>query len=284
MMESVGGYRINRRQQPNPTTEIYEATGIGGQGRLVIRFLDHVRPLSAATKQACRAELMQVARLRHPHIAQVQSLDAAPDGVPFLVREHVDGQSLKSVLGDGRSLRPGSVVQLIGQLARTLAAAHRVRIAHRDLRPSQVFVYDAGGVLRLGRVLGFALWRLRMDPHTPGVPGHRLPCLAPEQLDGSAAQATIDGRADQFSLAAMAYRMLSGADAFGGPDAQAVVTALQHHHPAPLTDVDGVTPAVDAVIRRALASRPTARFPSVLAFAAALDSAWAGRPFVALRP
>jgi serine/threonine protein kinase len=277
MMESVGGYRINRRQLPHPTSEIYEATGIGGQGRLVIRFLDHVQPMSAATKQACRAELMQVAKLRHPNIGQVQSLDAAPDGVPFLVGEHVDGQSLKSVLGDGRWLRPGAVVQLIGQLARTLAAVHRVRIFHRDLRPSQVLVYDAGGVLRLGRLLGFGLWRLREDPRAAGTPGHRLAYLAPEQLDG---QAAIDGRADQFSLAAIAYRMLSGADAFGGTGPAAVLAALQQQEPAPLTAVDGVNPAVDAVIRRALARRPTARFPSVLAFAAALDSAWGGRPIL----
>jgi eukaryotic-like serine/threonine-protein kinase len=280
-MESVGGYRINRRQLPSPTTEIYEATGLGGQGRLVIRFLDHVQPMSAATKQACRAELMQVAKLRHPHIGQVQSLDAAPDGVPFVVREHIEGQSLKTVLGDGRWLRPGPVVHLIGALARTLSATHRVRVFHRDLRPSQVFVYDAGGVLRLGRLLGFGLWRLRTDPRAAGTPGDRLAYLAPEQLDG---QAAIDGRADQFSLAAIAYRMLSGVDAFGGADPEAVVTALQQQEPAPLTAVDGVNPALDAVIRRALSRRPTARFPSVLAFAAALDSALAGRPFVPARP
>jgi serine/threonine protein kinase len=280
MMESVGGYRINRRQLPS-STEVYEATGLGGQGRLVIRFLDHVQPMSAATKQACRAELMEVARLRHPHIGQVQSLDAAPDGVPFLVREHVEGQSLKTVLGDGRWQRPGTVVQLIAQLARTLAAAHRVRVFHRDLRPSQVFVYDAGGVLRLGRLLGFGLWRLRTDPRAAGTPGHRLSYLAPEQLDG---QAAIDGRADQFSLAAIAYRMLSGADAFGGTEPADVVTALQHQDPAPLSAVDGVNPAVDAVIRRARARRPTGRFPSVLAFAAALDSASAGRPSVSVQP
>jgi serine/threonine protein kinase len=286
MMESCGGYRIARRQLPHPTSEIYEATGLGGQGRLVIRFLDHVQPMSAAIKQACRAELMQVARLRHPHIGQVQSLDAAPDGVPFLVREHVDGQSLKSLLGDGRWLRPGPVVQLIGQIARTLAAVHRVRVFHRDLRPSQVFVYDAGGMLRLGRVIGFGLWRLRLDPRACGAPAHRLPFLAPEQVDDSApvAAATVDGRADQFALAAIAYRMLSGVDAFAGADPEAVLTALRDHDPAPLTGVDGVNPAVDAVIRRGLARRPGARFPSLLAFAAALESAWAGRPFVPVGP
>jgi serine/threonine protein kinase len=262
-MESVGGYRINRRQRPGPTSEIYEATGAGGQGRLVIRFLEQAPPLTPTVKHACRAELLEVAKLRHPHIGQALNVDAAPDGVPFVVREHVDGQSLKTLLAGDRCLGPTPVVQIVAQVARTLAAAHRVRVLHRALRPSQVFVYDAGGVLRLGRVLGFGLWRLRPDP-----PACWLPYLAPEQRDG---RTGIDGRADQFSLAAIAHRMLSGA------------APTVDRDPAPLTAA-GVNPELDAALRRALAGRPAARFPSMLAFAAALEAAHWGWPRLPGRP
>lgn len=253
---------------------------MGGQGRLVIRFLDNAPPMPPATKQACRAELMELAKLRHPHIGQVLSVDAAPDGVPFVVRDHVEGQSLKAMLADGRWLPPAAAVRLVGQVARTLAAAHRARVIHRDLRPSQVFVRDAGGIVHLGRVLGFGLWRLRGQPGAPGAPVNRLSYLAPEQLDGQ----PVDGRADQFSLAAIAYRLLSGTDAFPGADAGAVLAALRDHAPAPLTALDGVSPAVEAVIRRGLARSPGGRFPSMLAFAAALEAASAGQPPDSNRP
>jgi serine/threonine protein kinase len=258
VLRGVGGYRINHRLHPTQTTEVYEATGPGGHGRMVIRFLDQTPPMLPATKRACRAELTEVSKLRHPHIASVLSVDAAPDGVPFLVREHLDGQSLKTYLADRIRVDAGQTVQLLIQVALTLASAHRVRVFHRNLRPSQVFVRDAGGILRLGKLRGFGLWRLQADPVASAVRRHSFHYLAPEQLEG---ETQIDGRADQFALAAIGYRMLSGGDLFPGDDPGAI---------------DGVDPALDAVIRRALARRAGDRFPSILAFATALRAAWPG--------
>jgi serine/threonine-protein kinase len=251
-MESAGGYRINRRLQPNPTREIYEATGVGGQDRLVIRFLEHARPMLPATKQECRAELSRVSKLHHPHIAGVLSLDAAPDGVPFVVRERLEGQSLKTYLGEQDRMPPRQAVYLVIQVALTLAAAHKVGVFHLNLRPGQVFVYDTEGTLQLGKLLGFGLWRLQ---------GHVMPSpyVAPEQQDDTL---PIDGRADQFALAAIAYRLLSGADASA--------------RPLPLDVIEGAGPALDVVLQRGLARHPAARFPSILSFAAALQSALPG--------
>ena len=225
MLRGVGGYRINHRLHPTPTTEIYEATGLGGHGRMVIRFLDRTPPMLPATRQACRADLTAVSKLRHPHIASVLSVDAAPDGVPFLVREHLEGKSLKSYLADGIRVDAGQAVQLLIQVALTLAAAHGVRVFHRDLRPSQVFVHDRGGILRLGKLLGFGLWRLQDDPVACAVRRHSFQYLAPEQLEG---EAQIDGRADQFALAAIGYRLLSGADLFPGDDPGAIEAWTRH--------------------------------------------------------
>ena len=248
-MESVGGYRFTRRLQPNPIREIYEATGVGGQDRLVIRFLDVAQPMLPATKRECRAELSRVSRLHHPHIAGVLSLDAAPDGVPFVVRERLEGQSLKTYLGEQERMPPRQAVQLVIQVALTLAAAHQVGVCHLNLRPGQVFVYDVGGTLCLGKLLGFGLWRLQGY----GTPS---PYVAPEQLDDTL---PVDDRADQFALAAIAYRLLSGDDA--SPE------------PCPLAGLEGVSPTLDSVIRCGLARHPADRFPSMPAFAGALQAA-----------
>jgi serine/threonine-protein kinase len=281
MMESVGGYRIGRRLDEGRTNEIYEATGPGGRGRVVIRFLRRSSQMPPPTRQACRAEIARVARLRHPHIAAVLSLDAAPDGAPFLVREHLAGETLEAHLGRRGRVRLDEAVRLATHVALTLSAVHQIRVVHGDLRPSKVFVYDAGGCIRFGKLVGFGLWRLRGDRQGPGARAHPARYTSPELTSGAG---VVDGRADQFALAAIVYRMLAGVDAFRGDDVAAVLRAVLEQAPVPLTELGEVSPAVNAVVLRGLAKRPADRYETIAAFAAALEAAAAGHADEVTRP
>jgi serine/threonine protein kinase len=283
----AGTYRLGRRLDDGRTNEIYEATAPGGRGRVVIRFLRRTLQLPPAVKQACRGEISLISRLRHPHIAWLLSLDSTPDGVPYVVREHVEGQTLEAYLGrpTGPERAPvlslAETVRLATPIALTLAAVHQLGIIHGELRPSKLFVYDAGGTPRFGKLVGFGLWRLHSDRQGPGAMAAVTRYTSPELLQGAE---HIDGRSDQFALAAIVYRMLSGADAFPGDDVTAVMRAVLQQPPRSLAQTGIVSAEVDAVIRRALAKRPEDRYETIAAFSAALEVAAGGLADEVTRP
>jgi serine/threonine protein kinase len=277
----AGTYRLGRRLDDGRTNEIYEATAPGGRGRVVIRFLRRTLQLPPAVKQACRGEIALISRLRHPHIAWLLSLDSTPDGVPYVVREHVAGQTLEAYLGRQTVVSLAETVRLATPIALTLAAVHQLGIIHGELRPSKLFVYDAGGTPRFGKLVGFGLWRLHSDRQGPGAMAATTRYTSPELLQGAE---RIDGRSDQFALAAIVYRMLSGADAFPGDDVTAVMRAVLQLPPRSLAQEGIVSAEVDAVIRRALAKRPDDRYETIAAFAAALEAAAGGLADEITRP
>ncbi len=172
-------------------------------------------------------------------------------------------------------------VRLVTPIALTLAAVHQLGIIHGELRPSKLFVYDAGGTPRFGKLVGFGLWRLHSDRQGPGAMAASTRYTSPELLQGAE---HIDGRSDQFALAAIAYRMLSGAEAFPGDDVTAVMRAVLQQAPRSLAEAGIVSAEVDAVIRRGLAKRPEDRYETVAAFAAALEVAAGGLADEVTRP
>jgi eukaryotic-like serine/threonine-protein kinase len=306
-LQLVGGYRIGRRLDRGRANPVYEATDAGGRARLVMRLLRGAGRLDAGLADACRNEIARVARLRHPHIASLLTLDTTRDGVPYLVRELVPGEPLQEYLARRGRLPIGEVVRLLTPVALTLAAVHQLGLIHGELRPSKIFVdgeVGASGVARLRRaepiaggsepfegseldrvaftkLVSFGLWRLHSDRRGPGAQAQLARYSSPELIEG---HPSIDGRSDQFALAAIAYRMLAGVDAFPGDDVAAVLQAVLQLAPRPLAASGLCSDDVDAVLRRGLAKRPDDRFESVPAFAAALEAAAAGLPVEITQP
>jgi serine/threonine-protein kinase len=138
-----------------------------------------------------------------------------------------------------------------------------------------VFLQEAlgypGGFVR---VVDFGLWRLAGERRGPGVVADTARYTSPELTLGR--DASVDGRTDQFALAAIAYRLIGGVDAFPRDDVAAVLDRVLHQQPRRLTEIVSCDPAVDAVIRRGLAKDPALRFATVAAFASALEQAVSG--------
>jgi serine/threonine protein kinase len=280
-LQLVGGYRIGRRLDQGRANPVYEATDAAGRARLVMRLLRGTRRLDPSLAQACRSEIERVARLRHPHIASLLTLDTTRDGVPYLVRELVPGEPLEAYLARRGRLQLGEVVRLVTPIALTLAAVHQLGLIHGDLRPSKLFVQGVDGEVAFTKLVSFGLWRLHGDRRGPGAQARLARYSSPELTAG---HPSIDGRSDQFALAAIAYRMLAGVDAFPGDDVAAVLQAVLQLAPRPLAASGVCNDDVDAVLRRALAKRPEDRFESAPAFAAALEAAAAGLPVEITRP
>jgi serine/threonine protein kinase len=197
-------------------------------------------PESMAQNPDLRRRFEQEARLaaalNHPNVMAIYDvgLDQHP---PYIVAELVPGESLRALIAAG-SLPPRKAVDIAAQIASGLAAAHAAGIVHRDLKPENVIVTSEG----VAKILDFGVARMEvkavaanetatMVAHTTaGSVVGTAAYMSPEQ----ARAADVDYRSDQFSLGLVLYEMLSGKQAFSGPSAVQVMSAIIEQEPAPI--------------------------------------------------
>jgi serine/threonine-protein kinase len=188
--------------------------------------------------------------------------------------EMLEGQTLATRITDAGALSPAVALHIVEQIAHALHAAHVRGIVHRDLKPDNVILLSGDGVKDFVKVLDFGIsqasWRPRVTngAEVAGTPQY----MAPEQARGLREE--IDSRSDQFSLAAIAYLLLTGREPFVADDPIAVLYQVVHADPPPPAAlVPRLGSAVDAVIMKGLAKQSGERFASVLEFATALRRA-----------
>lgn len=215
-----------------------------------------------------RREAISAARLRHPNIALLYEFGQS-DGRPFLAMEYVPGYSLRHLLESG-PLPYERVLRILSQIGEALEYAHIMGVVHRDVKPSNILVAPGDHAV----LIDFGLAKLAesslvtTDGAVLGTPHY----MAPEQAEGRDA----DARSDQYSLAAVAYELLTGAPPFHNRTPTAVVYAHIHELPPPPSERRPALPnAVNAVLLRALAKSPGDRYPSLAAFMAGLHAALA---------
>lgn len=245
-----------------------------GGGASAERFLHAVRSL---------------ARLVHPHLVKVTEVGAR-NGIPFVIAEHRAGGSLRfrrPVGSDGRPapMSPRTLDPWLVDISEALDYLHTRNLVHRAVCPANI-IFDENGRVALG---GFGMSQALAEWSKPGapVPKSRLehgpqagtaPVLAPEIVEGK----PVDGKADQFALAATVYELLSGHAPFArrsqdggttpGDEAGRIPTALSQITPA-------ISEPLSTAIQRGLARDPKLRFPDCPTFArAVLSAARASRP------
>jgi serine/threonine protein kinase len=221
----------------------------------------------------CR-EACVLAQLHHPNIVQVLDFNVTTGGVPYIAMELIEGKDLRAELDAGHKFEAAEVVSIVRQIASALDAAHAAGIVHRDLKPENVVLTPVPGQAPVVKVIDFGLSmgggsdRVTADSTVFGTPDY----MAPEQAQGQ--RDAIDARTDQFSLASLTYTLLSGRTPFSRETPVAILYAIVHEDPAPLGSVEGCDLApVERVLHKGLARERDARFPSVLAFADALEEA-----------
>jgi len=224
-------------------------------------------------------EARHAARLDHPSCVRVLDYGTCVDGSRYLAMELVEGPTLRSQLASGTPCRYDIAAWVGAELCDALAHAHAAGVIHRDVKPENVMfapIAEAGpGESRTGwRVvlIDFGLSRIADDaPLTAlgacvGSPSY----LAPERALGDDG----DGRSDLYAVGVILYELLSGRRPFIGDTPAATARLHVHAAPAPLTAlVPDLPPALAAVVHRALAKEPAARFPDAAAMGRALRAA-----------
>ncbi|MGY1795741.1 serine/threonine protein kinase [Geodermatophilus sp. SYSU D00525] len=224
--------------------------------------------------QRFRAEARHAAQLSDPHIAAVHDYGetVSADGEPlaYLVMELVVGEPLSAVLARTGGLDATETLRIVRQAAAGLATAHAAGVVHRDVKPGNVLVTPDGGVKITDFGIAWSASSVHMT-QTGQVMG-TAQYISPEQVQGAKASPA----SDVYGLGVVAHQCLTGRVPF---DAESPVQVLLMHvqqQPPPLPA--GVPADVRALVERAMAKDPAARFPDGAALRDAVDAVLAGRP------
>jgi eukaryotic-like serine/threonine-protein kinase len=218
------------------------------------------------------------AGLSHPNIVSIYSRGEF-QGQLWIAMQYVEGSDADTALRAG-TMNPGRAVYILGEVAKALDYAHYHQVLHRDVKPANFLLsHEATGPERV--LLGdFGIARalddvgLTMTGSFVGTVAY----AAPEVL----ASMPVDGRADIYSLGCTLFRLLTGKTPYSRSKGMAAVVAAHLHQPPPrVTEwVPTLPPALDAVIARAMAKDPAARFGSARELAAAAEEALNARTTV----
>jgi serine/threonine-protein kinase len=260
-----------------------EAVGRGAMGIVYraedpfIRRTVAVKVLHAATgstpqnvaiaRERFKREAQSAGGIDHPNIIRILDVgDDGESGEMYIVMEYLPGPSLEKMLHESE-LDVETAVEIIGQIASGLDAAHARGIVHRDIKPSNILLTKDG----TAKLVDFGITHvvsstLTQDLGEVGTPAY----MSPEQITGG----TLDARSDLFSLGVLSYEILVGKRPFLGTDAVSIAYAVAHAQPIPIGDANPQLPqALNALFDRILAKNPADRFESGKEFHEALGAA-----------
>jgi TPR repeat protein len=276
MLEQLGRYRITGRLGAGGMGVVYlaEDTVLGRRVALkTVRLLEGADPNSKQdlTERFLR-EARIVAQMEHPGIVAV--FDFGHEGeTAYLVLEYVAGSNLANRMEQPPKLDRASGARVLLEAASALDYAHKRGVVHRDVKPANLLLTDDGRV----KVADFGIAKLSGSTTmtATGMLMGTVEYMSPEQIRGE----TVDGRSDQYSLAVVAYQLVTGKRPFQADSTITLAHMIVYEQPTPASAANQsalVTLNVDRVLARALHKQPAARYATCSDFVRELELAWVG--------
>jgi len=266
----LGQYEVQDLIGEGAMGVVYRAYHVQLERTGAVKVLQGMAPDTDSTARF-RHEAQAIAQMRHPNIVNVFDFGEY-EGTPYMIIEYVPGGSLASRMKQG-SMETAAVLKYLRGMAAGLDYAHSLGIVHRDVKPANVLLEkdESPVIADFGLVKLMQSTSLKsMTGVTTGTPAY----MSPEQVTGS----KVGPPADRYSLATIAYEMLTGSIPFDGEGLMEVLYAQVHRDPLPPSARNSsLSPQVDAVVMRGLAKDPAARWESCTAFVDALAAALAGK-------
>jgi len=262
-------WRIDARIGKGAMAEVYRALDLQTAAYVAVKILRSSVAGDPGIKQRFAREGEVQARLRHNNIAALLATGVTNTEQPYLVVELLRGKTLRNVLKEEGRVGPRRAASYAWQVLQGLEAVHQAGVLHRDLKPANIMLEPSPGPVERVVLIdfGFASVEGSAKLTQQGTVVGSLRYIAPERLRGEA----IDHRSDQYGLGVILYELLMGHPPFEQVDDFELVEAHLSAAPPPMDD--GVPPALEAVVRTALAKDQDDRFESAAAMALAIEAA-----------
>lgn len=271
------GYTVARRLGSGVTGEVYLAQDPEGARWVALKVLSLALSVNSDFRRRFLAETAIAETLYHPNIVQVQARGEF-EGRLWVAMDYVEGGNARQLMtGRFPAVSPaGEVLAIVSAAASALDHAHGRGLLHRDVKPANILLSGLGGGLGEGGEQRVLLADFGVAPQlgeptlfdAPHAPLGTIAYAAPEQLTGVS---EVDGRADQYALAATAYHLLTGSPPLEHTNPRAAAEHLLNSPPPKLSDQRPELARLDAVFAKALSRGPGDRFESCRAFAAAAN-------------
>ena len=272
-MDRIGRYKIVRELGRGAMGVVYHAIDPNIGRPVAIKTIQLGQGRKPEEVEKMRERLFREARsagmLSHPGIVTIYDVEQQGD-LAYIAMEYVDGPTLDHVMSEPGTIAPERMFSILAQAAVALDYAHSKAIVHRDIKPANIMIAKDGTtkITDFGIAKITAPERLTMTGAIVGTPHY----MSPEQVQGQA----VDGRSDQFSLAVIAYEMLTGEKPYTGEHLTTVVYKIVAEEPTvPHRLNPSLSGGIETVIRKGLSKRADGRYRNCQEFAEALEKACA---------
>ena len=270
-MDRIGRYQIVKELGRGAMGVVYQAVDPTIGRHVAIKTIRLGELDDPDERAKLRERLFREARsagiLSHPGIVTIYDMEEQGD-LAFIAMEFVDGPTLDQLLSGREAIPRERLTSILRQTAAALDYAHGKGIVHRDIKPANIMLASDGAV----KITDFGIAKVTTSQQFTqtgtilGTPNY----MSPEQVQGLA----VTGRADQFSLAVIAFEMLTGDRPFTGEHLTTVVYKIVAEDPPPAQRLNPTLgPQIDAVLRRGLLKKPETRYSSCIEFVNGLEIA-----------
>jgi eukaryotic-like serine/threonine-protein kinase len=268
-VQRLGRYQLEREIGRGAMGTVYLGRDTAINRLVAIKAIPLATEFSESELAEARARFFREAetagRLNHPNIVTIYDV-GEERGLAYIAMEYLKGRHLSDFATPDTLMEPRKVLELTARVAQALGFAHKQQVVHRDIKPANIMYDPSADVLKItdfgiARLTGAGTTRTGIVLGTPSF-------MSPEQLEGR----TVTGHSDLFSLGVSLFQLLTGRLPF---TADSMTGLMQQIAEAPHPPLRAVRPdlpvCVDAIIDRALAKNPEARFESGAQMAAALE-------------
>ncbi len=282
----AGKYHLGRVLGEGGMGAVYEADHRELGAKVAVKLLSEASINNPNSLARFRREAKVMGQIQHENVISVMDAGNDENGIPFLVMELLEGESLAGTLRRERLLSPGLSAWITSEVLAGLGAAHAKRIVHRDLKPGNVFISTQSDGSRRVKILDFGISKLADLSATLNVTAQGALVgtpnfMSPEQIRS---KDELDGRVDIYAAGIMLYRMVTGSLPYVGTNAEELYRNIFIAQPKPPRELrPELSEELEAVIFKAMHPERDQRFQTCYEFRDALQQAVPSEGYGAVR-
>ncbi len=272
----AGRYEILRLLGEGGTARVFKALDVRSGKPVAIKAIEGPQAKTATWAERLLREVDLLKSIRHPNVVEVLDGGRRDDGSPYLVMEYLEGETVGQLMRRTPKIGVDAALVIAAEVASGLAASHSRGVIHRDIKPDNIFLVEAGAEVQRAKIFDFGFARLQggegltAKGFIVGTPEY----MAPEQT----LHDPTGHRTDIYGLGVVMYRMITGKLPFEG-DAPTLLAQHLFATPRPPSELDPSVPRdVDEIVMATLRKLPRNRYPSMQDLFEDLERAMHKRP------